>query len=207
MQNEVIEKKEKKPLSKKRIVAIVALSLVAVLILVPVVNQCVIALLDGEAYEQDGRRLNTHIYAENVYVEGGVIHYTIVNNTLKELKPRAGYSPLTGETHLEQYVDGKWVKCEPSGQPPLGYKGYNQYDTDTDASSITTVPAFGELELAYDYEYQTFELKEGEYRFWAAVSPSYSAITQVFKNFHSSASARVPKSYKVPVYFSIPAAP
>ena len=208
MQNEVVEEKTKKPFSKKRIVAIVALSLVAVLLLVPVVNQCIIELFNGELYEQDGFLQNTHIYAENAYVEDGVIHYTIVNDTIKELDPRTRWPSYHDKDKiiLEQYVDGEWVKCELSGLPPLGNKGYNRYDPDdsTDDSAYPIVPAFGELEWTYDYEYFAFDLQEGEYRLWALAVPRYTVFSEFFTSFYSY--TRGPKGCYFPVYFSIPAA-
>ena len=204
MQNEVVEEKEKKPLSKKRIVAIVALSLVALLLLVPIINQCVIELFNGELYEQDGFLQNTHIYAENAYVEDGVIHYTIVNDTIKELAPGTPWPIYHDKDQiiLEQYVDGEWVKCELAGLPPLGNK-LPQNVKPLDLPS-PAVPAFGELEWTYDYEYYAFELQEGEYRLWAFATPKYSAITKFIKSFSNS--IRGPNSFYVPVYFSIPAA-
>ena len=204
MQNEVVEEKIKKPLSKKRIVAIVALSLVAVLLLVPVVNQCIIELFNGELYEQDGFLQNTHIYAENAYVEDGVIHYTIVNDTIKELDPRTPWPSYHDKDQiiLEQYVDGEWVKCELAGLPPLGNK-LPQNVKPLDLPS-PVVPAFGELEWTYDYEYFAFDLQEGEYRLWAYAVPRYTVFSRFFTSFYSY--TRGPKSCYFPVYFSIPAA-
>ncbi len=154
MQNEVIEKKEKKPLSKKRIVAIVALSLVAVLLLVPIINQCIIELFNGELYEQDGRLQNTHVYMENVYVEDGVLHYTLVNDTIKE------YSYILWGT-LQKYVDGEWVICPSAGPPTLGNKSHGE--------PMPTLSAFGRVELTWGLE--GFEIYEGNYRFVYGMYP------------------------------------
>ena len=200
MQNEVevIEKKEKKPLSKKRIVAIVALSLVAVLVLVPIVNQCVIVLFDEEGYEENGIRLTTDMYAKNAYAEDGVVYYTLVNDTIREFIP-TGVSVLK-ETVVEKYVDGEWIKCETSEHPPLGYK-LNPYDR----NPLITVPAFGELDRTFDYEFWTFDLQEGDYRLWTAAYSRNSAITRFMDKFTPIPIAQE-KSYRIPVYFSIPAA-
>ncbi len=200
MQNEVevIEKKEKKPLSKKRIAAIVALSLVAVLLLVPIINQCVIVLFDEEVYEENGIRLATHVYAKNAYAEDGVVYYTVVNDTIRELIP-TGVSVLT-ETVVEKYVDGEWIKCETSEHPPLGYKG-----DPLDRTPPTTVPAFGELDLTFNYEFWTFDLQEGDYRLWTAAFSRNSAITRFMDKF-TPIPINPKKSYRIPVYFSIPAA-
>ena len=104
MQNEVevIEKKEKKPLSKKRIVAIVAIVLAA-LLLTPVVNQCVIMAFGGTLYRSASLLQNTHVYAENIYVEGGVLHYTIVNDTIKEIQVTR-----EGGRGIQKLVEGKY---------------------------------------------------------------------------------------------------
>ena len=208
MQNEVIEKKEKKPLSKKRIVAIVALSLVAVLLLVPIINQCIIELFNGELYEQDGLLQNSRVYVENVYVQDGAVHYTLVNDTIKEIRPWYP-SAFSGEAVIEKYENGEWVKCELTGLPPLGEKHQQK-----DSPPPITVPAFSELERTYAYELMTFDLQEGEYRLLAGAQPYYSAITKAMDTFVHTISpipvfiiktAALP-SFSVPVYFSIPAA-
>ena len=154
MQNEVIEKKEKKPLSKKRIAAIVALSLVAVLILVPVVNQCMIALFDGEFYEQDGLLQNSRVYVENVYVQDGVLHFTVVNDTIEDLP----YIPISS---IKENVSGEWVECEREGLSVLGNKG--QAAPVPKDYALPVVPAFGKVELTR--ELADYKIDEGTYRF------------------------------------------
>ena len=164
MQNEVIEKKEKKPLSKKRIVVIVAIALVAVLLLVPIASQCVIALFNGEFYEQDGFLQNTHVYIENAYVEDGVLHYTIVNDTIMGLY-------YASEPPVEEYVDGEWVICKPEGLPPLlGNKGDPH-----DRTPKPTVPAFGKVELTR--ELADYQSDKGTYRIGHDIYPASSFIT------------------------------
>ena len=194
MQNEVevIEKKEKKPLSKKRIVAIVALSLVAVILLAPVVNQCLIELFNGKVYEQDGSLVSPRVSVENIYVESDMLHYTIVNGTIQELSCRR-YS------YVEKYVDGEWVKCERLNLPPLGYK-HQQGDRSDPPPKVS---AFDKIELTYDLE--DFGLQEGEYRFRFSGGLDYSITTKIMDCF-------VPVIYKskrpycLYVHFSIPAA-
>ena len=166
MQNEVIEKKEKKPLSKKRIVAIVALSLVAVLVLVPVVNQCVIALFDGEFYEQDGLLQNSRVYVENVYVQDGVLHFTVVNDTIEDL-------PYISISSIKENVNGEWVECEREGPSTLGEK--NQAGPLPKDYALPVVPAFGKVE--FTRELAGYKIDEGTYRFGVAIYPKSSFIT------------------------------
>lgn len=195
MQNEVIEKKEKKPLGKKRIVAIVAIALVAVLLLIPVVSQCVIELFNGKVYEQDGHLFSPRVYVENIYVEDGVVHYTIVNKTIQELSCTSGWQ-------VEKYVDGEWVKCEfpGPGLPPLGEKRKQG-----DPRSIPPkVSAFDKIELTNklpDYIIQS----EGEYRFCFFGGLNYSITTEIMDCFVPII-YKSKKPYCVYVYFSLPAA-
>ena len=172
MQNEVIEKKEKKPLGKKRIVAIVAIALAA-LLLTPVVNQCIIELFNGELYEQDGFLQNTHVYVENVYVEDGAVHFTVVNDTIKDL-------PYISISSIKKNVNGEWVECEREGLSVLGNKG--QADPVPKDYALPVVPAFGKVELTR--ELADYKIDEGTYRFTGIeLYPKTSFITHALGYF------------------------
>ena len=114
MQNEVMEQKEKKPLSKKgKLVRILIVVLAALLLLgggwcggwfaneylnkeTPFVHGCFM--------KQDGKLTNCKIRLENIYIEGNELYYTVVNET--------GYNlcrQLCAPVHLAIYRGEEYV--------------------------------------------------------------------------------------------------
>ena len=69
----------------------------------------------GTLYEQNGLVLNDRVYMENIYVEDGVLHYTVVNKT--------PFSSLMMEQTAKIYkpTNGKWTTPNPLTE---GHKGY-----------------------------------------------------------------------------------
>ena len=140
MQNEVMEQKEKKPLSKKgKLLRILAIVLAALLLLGGAWwggRAALIRFGSGEFYGEGSYERNTHITLENVSVENNVLHYTIVNETIFSLHnvKADGYT-----TYLFLQTDQGLVLVYPQ-LSALGNKGYDirKWDREAVCSAFDT---------------------------------------------------------------------
>ena len=55
----------------------------------------------GEIYEADGLRQNSRVYMENIRIEDGRVHYTVVNKTCNKVYWKR-------DALIEKKVDGQW---------------------------------------------------------------------------------------------------
>lgn len=87
-------------IAKKKLLIVSAIFLSLVLLGTAVVGVDHL-FLRGRAYEADGIRQNTHLYAESIAIQNGVLSYTLVNDTFHSVQ-------MTTKLNFEKKVGDEW---------------------------------------------------------------------------------------------------
>lgn len=113
----------------------------------------------GNVREQDGLLQNSRVYIEDVYVADGVLHYTVVNSSLR------AFHPSLDRIILQIKRDGEWCAIDytdPDRDPnaPLEREELGYFSI----RSPSSIPAFKRVEGQRTLH--PAELGSGEYRFF-----------------------------------------
>ena len=122
------------------------------------IHSLLMGALAGRLYKSDGTVQNTRVYMENVYVEGNVLHYTVVNHTPSDLYHTYRF--------VQQKKEGAWCINQPDlsnlPQDALGLKGTGRPRKERKLPTSPPFPSFSKIEVAYVLREEN--LSPGDYR-------------------------------------------